>query len=77
MADAQDVVSGKPRKAFQMWMRNVKKVSPKIHKRITSRAEDAAIIYYAFMSRVVGAMMADEIFKRYFETDGGYFVKKK
>jgi len=77
MADAQDIVSGKPKKAFQMWMRNVKVVAPKIHGVLKKVPANAPLVYYAFMSRVVGDMMADQIFKRYFETDGGYFVKKK
>jgi len=72
MADAQDLISDKPKRAFQMWMMNVGKVAPKIKKRLSAVPQNAALMYYVFMTRVVGTMMADQIFKRHFATDSDH-----
>lgn len=70
--DTQDFIAGKPRAAFKKWMRNMHKVSPKLGKYLRRRPENASLIYYIFMIRVSGEMMARQIFKRYFETDSGH-----
>ena len=72
IADAQDMISGRPKKAFQMWLRNVKKVDPKMQGYIQRVADNVPLVYYGFMVRVVGNEMADIIFKRYFETEAGH-----
>lgn len=70
--DTQDFIAGKPKLAFQTWMRNVKKVSPKMQKYIQAVAENVPLVYYGFMSRISGKDMADIIFKRHFETKSGH-----
>jgi hypothetical protein len=77
MADAQDIISGKPRKAFQMWMRNVKKADSKMAGYIKRLPENLPLVYYGYMARVVGNEMADIIFKRYFETDQAFKPRRK
>lgn len=72
MADAQDVVMGKPKKAFQMWLRNVKKVSPKMHGYLQKVPDNVPLVYFGFLVRVVGMMSAKGIFKRYFETESDH-----
>jgi hypothetical protein len=75
--DTQDFIAGKPRAAFQKWLRHVHKVSPKLGKYIRSIPENASLVYYVFMARVSGQMMADQIFKRYFETESDNPKAKK
>lgn len=72
MADAQDVVSHRPRKAFQMFMRNAHKVSPKLHKMLQGVPDNASMYFYGIMLRVVGKDMADIVLKRYFETESDH-----
>jgi hypothetical protein len=69
MADAQDVLAGKPRKAFQMFLRKLGSVSPRAKKMVQYKSELASMYFYIVMVRVSGEMMARQIFKRYFETE--------
>jgi len=76
IADAQDVIAGKPKKAFQMWMKNVHKVDPRLGKLIRAVPENASLLFYAFMVRVSGRDMADIIMRRWF-TSGTEYKKRK
>jgi hypothetical protein len=77
MADAQDIVMGKPKRAFQQWLRNVKKVSPKMHGYLQKVPSNVSLVYFGFMVRVVGMMSAKSIFKRYFETASDHYGAMK
>jgi hypothetical protein len=79
MADTQDLISGKPKKAFQMWLRNIGRIDPKMKGYISRVSENVPLVYYGYMARVVGNDMADIIFKRYFATESGHpgELKKK
>jgi len=68
MADAQDVIAKNPKKAFQMWLRNVGKVEPRLAKGIRRIPENAPLWFYAILLRVSGRDMADIILKQYFMT---------
>jgi hypothetical protein len=70
MADAQDVIARSPKKAIQMFLRNVGKVSSKFGGLIRKQPENIPILFYAVVSRVSGRDMADIILKRYFVTKG-------
>ncbi len=67
--DTQDFIAGKPRPAFNKWMQNLQKVSPKLAKYVRKVPSNAGLLYLIFVTRVSGEMMALQIFKRYFETD--------
>ena len=75
--DTQDFIAGKPRAAFNKWLVNVQKVSPKIAQYIRKSPGNVSLVYLVFMSRVSGEMLARQIFKRYFETDSDDFRQKK
>lgn len=77
MADAQDVIAGKPRQAFQMFLRNIQKVSPKLAQYLRKVPDNAALVFYGVMLKVSGKDMANLIFNRYFTTDEYYKPKKK
>lgn len=72
ISDAQDYVAKAPRQAFNKWLTHVGKVSPKIGKRIRSAPDNAALLFYTFVSRLSGRDMADIILKRYFETESDH-----
>lgn len=64
--DTQDFLAYYPRKAFQMWMRNIGKVDPKLAKHMQGAAsQNIPLYWYAYMVRISGREMADIIFKRY------------
>jgi hypothetical protein len=75
--DAQDVLARNPRKAFQQWLRNVHKVSPKVGKWIRRTPENVPLWFYLFMVRLSGREMADIIQKKYFSTSQEYKPRKK
>lgn len=68
MADAQDVIAMKPRQAFQLFLQNIGKVSPKAGKLIRAIPENNALLFYIYMMQVSGRDMADIILKRYLST---------
>ena len=68
MADAQDVIAGKPKQAFQLFMQNIGKVSPKAGKLLRAVPENNALLFYIYMMRVSGRDMADIVLKRYLTT---------
>ncbi len=69
---AQDFVAKSPRQAFNKWLLHVTRVAPKIGKRIRSTPDNAALLFYTFVSRLSGRDMADIILKRYFETESDH-----
>lgn len=77
MADAQDVIARNPKKAFQMFLVNVHRVSPKLGKLVRAVPENASLYFYAIMLRVSGRDMADIILKKYFSTTQEYKPKSK
>ena len=66
---AQDFIAHKPKQAFQKWMINLHRVSPKLGKYLRGVPENASLLYYLFMTVVSGEEMARLIFKRFFETE--------
>lgn len=77
MADAQDLIANKPKKALQLFLRNVSKVKQKLGKYIRDVPENVPLIFYSIMARVSGKEMAMIQFKRYFTTDQYYKPKKQ
>lgn len=70
--DAQDVVAGQPRRAFQMFLRKVKRVHPKIHGYLQKVPSNASIIFHMVVSRLSGEDMANQIFRRFFSTESDH-----
>jgi hypothetical protein len=71
--DAQDVLARQPRRAFQMFLRNVQRVSPRLHKVLQQIGqENASLIFYAITERLSGEDMANIIFRRYFATQSDH-----
>lgn len=69
MADAQDVIAHRPRKSFQMFLRKVQMVSPKLHGVLQKIGlSNAALIYYMIVSRISGEDSALWLFKRFFSS---------
>jgi len=70
--DAQDVVARQPKKAFQIFMRRVARVHPKLHAYMQKVPSNAPIIFHMIVTQLSGEMMANQIFKRYFATDSSH-----
>lgn len=70
--DAQDVVARQPRKAFQIFMRRLARVHPKLHGYLQKAPSNASIIFHMLLIRLSGEMMANQIFKRYFSTESDH-----
>lgn len=72
MADAQDAIARNTKQAFRTWMANVSKASPKVGRMLRGKSELAPIYFFSHMARVSGPDMANEAFKRTFETKSGH-----
>jgi len=71
--DAQDFIAYKPRQAFQRFLVNIGKYSSKLGKALRgTHAPMSSMVFYMVMMRLSGRMMADIVFKRYFETESGH-----
>jgi len=66
MADAQDVIAMHPKKAFQLFLKNAHKASPKLGKLLRAQPNNAALLFYVVMVRVSGRDIADVVIKKYF-----------
>lgn len=69
MADAQDVIAGNPRSAFQTFLANIGKVSPKAGTLIRAIPENAPLLWYIYMKRVSGDDLADILFTKFWRSD--------
>lgn len=69
---AQDIIAGKPKAAFNKWLMMASKVSPKLGSLVRSQPDNAALLFYLTMVRVVGRDLADITLKRYFETESDH-----
>lgn len=70
--DAQDVVARQPKKAFQIFLRRLARVYPKLHSYLQEVPSNASLIFFLVISRLSGEQMALQIFKRYFTTDSDH-----
>ena len=70
--ETQDYIANKPRPAFYKWLRLTAKTDPKVAKYVRAVPENAALVYFMFLTRISGVEMAKIIFRRYFETDSGH-----
>lgn len=68
MDKAQDVLARAPRRAFEMWLRKIHLVSPRLGRYLREVPENASLLFYTYIVRVSGRDMADIILKRYFAT---------
>ena len=66
MADAQDVIAMHPKKAFNLFLKNAHKVSPKLGKLLRAQPDNAPLLFYVAMVRVSGRDIADIIIRKYF-----------
>jgi len=70
--DAQDVVSRQPKRAFQIFLRNLARVYPKLHSYLQEVPSNASLMFFLVLSRLSGEQMALQIFKRYFTTESDH-----
>jgi hypothetical protein len=70
--DAQDIVARQPKKAFQIFLRRVARVHPKLHMYMQKVPSNVPIIFHMIVTQLSGEMMANLIFKRYFATDSSH-----
>lgn len=68
MDKAQDVIAKSPRKAFNVFLRKLTKVSPKAGKMMRNVPQNNSLMFYVYVTRVSGRDMADIILKRYLTT---------
>lgn len=72
MDKAQDVIAKSPRKAFNVFLRKLTKVSPKAGKMMRNVPQNNSLMFYVYVTRVSGRDMADIILKRYFATQSSH-----
>jgi hypothetical protein len=72
LPDAQDQIANHTRTAFHRWLSKLKTYSPKAYKRLQSSPDDAALMFYVYMRRVVSDELAGILFKRYFQSAAGH-----
>jgi hypothetical protein len=77
IADTQDLIAMKPKKAFRFWLKYLRKVDKKLMIHLQRYPADIPLVYWMFMARVSGRDMADLIFKRYFETLSDHVGRRK
>lgn len=68
MADAQDVIAGNPKKAMQMFLKNIGKIAPKLGGAVRKNPDNVPLWFYATILRVSGREMADVILRKWFMT---------
>lgn len=62
-------ITSKAKLSFKVWLRNVKKLSPKMRVVLAKYPNSIPIIYYVFIRRMVGRKAAFKVFKRFFKAD--------